>query len=233
MPWVATLAVIGVLVLVNLLSNRWAPRQYLLLCVASTILLLGIGYWDGLSWEQMGLARSTWVTGLIWSAVLFAGVVIFYAIAAAIPMTRKGFNDKEAAQQGWVSITYHAAIRIPFGTALMEETAFRAVLLAVVADGWGWAWGVAVSSVLFGFWHVLPSWNYHERTAVGGTLGTGRRAQVTSITLNVLGTGVAGVVFCLLRGASGSIFPPMVLHAALNGVGLAVTWAFARRLRDL
>ena len=233
MPWVATLAIVAVLVFVNLMSNKWAPRQYLLLCFASTILLLGIGAWDGLSWTQMGLGRETWRTGLIWSACLFAAVVLFYVIAASIPATRRGFNDKRAAEQGWMSVGYNAAIRIPFGTALMEEIAFRAVLLAVIVDGWGWTWGIIVSSLLFGLWHILPALEFQEANDAAKMLGTGWRAKAWSILLTVAGTALAGVIFCLLRDYSGSIFPPIVLHASLNGIGLAVSWAFARRLRDL
>ena len=93
---------------------------------------------------------------------------------------------------------------------------------------------MVVSSVVCGFWHVLPALEFHENNeTAAGMLGDGWRAKATSVVLTVLGTGAAGVGFCVLRGLSGSLLPPIVLHAALNGIGLAVTWAFARRLRDL
>lgn len=229
-----TAAVIAILIVVNLLNNKWATRHYLMICFVATVSLLGIARLSGITWEELGLGRDTWMAGLYWSAALFGAVVLFYAIAASLPFTRKGFSDKRAAEQGWSSVLYESTIRIPFGTALLEETAFRAVLLAVVADGWGWTWGVVVSSIVFGFWHVLPAFEFHENNeAAAGVLGEGWRAQATSVVLTVLGTGAAGVGFCFLRGISGSLLPPMVLHAALNGIGLAVTWAFARRLRDL
>lgn len=229
-----TAAVIAALVVVNLLNNKWATRHYLMICFIATISLIAVARIFGLSWEALGLARSTWLSGLYWSAAVFGAVVLFYVIAASLPVTRKGFSDKRAAEQGWTSVLYESTIRIPFGTALLEETAFRSVLLAVVADGWGWAWGVVISSIVFGFWHVLPAFEFHENNeAAAGVLGNGWRAKATSVVLTVLGTAAAGVGFCVLRGLSDSLFPPMVLHAALNGIGLAVTWAFARRLRDL
>ena len=226
--------VIAVLMVVNLLNNKWATKHYLMFCFIATASRIAIARVSGISWEELGLARDTWLAGVYWSAAVFAAVALFYAIAASLPLTRKGFSDKRAAEQGWTSVLYESTIRIPFGTALLEETAFRSVLLAVVADGWGWTWGVVVSSVVFGFWHVVPAVEFHENNeTAAGMLGDGWRAKATSVVLTVLGTGAAGVGFCVLRGLSGSLLPPIVLHAALNGIGLAVRWAVARRLRDL
>lgn len=226
-------AVIAILIVTNIVNNRLVDKSYLLICSVASAALIGIAFLDGLSWTDLGLGHSTWNQGLIWSAWVLGAVVLFYAVAASIPITRKGFGDKRAAEQGWINLCYHSMIRIPLGTALLEEIAFRAVLLAVVAAEWGWWTGVIVSSVLFGFWHVYPSLEFHENSDSAQLLGTGRAAQVRSVVLTVLGTGVAGVGFCLLRGVSGSLFPPFVLHASLNGIGLALSWAFARKLRDL
>lgn len=230
---ISTLAVIAVLIVVNLLTNRWAKQHYLVICLVATAVMLALAQLDNLSWSELGLGQGTWKSGLIWSAVVFAAVVLFYALAASIPITRKGFGDKRSAEQGWLSLLYHSAVRIPLGTALMEEVAFRGVLLAVVAQSWGWWTGIIVSSVLFGFWHVLPSLDFHANSDAAAVLGSGKKAQASSVVLTVLGTGAAGVGFCLLRGFTGSLFPPIVLHASLNGIGMAVSWAFARKLRDL
>ncbi len=230
---IATVAVIAVRFLVKLRNNHGAKRHDPRVCLTATVVLLAIARLDGLSWASLGLARNTWHQGIYWSIGLFLAVALFYAIAASLPVTRRGFNDKRAAEKGWLNVLYHSMIRIPFGTALLEETAFRGVLLAVVTDGWNLAAGITVSSILFGFWHVLPSLEFHDNHEAAGMLGNGRRAQVRSVVFTVLGTGAAGVGFCLLRGYTDSLFPPIALHASLNGIGLAVSWAFARRLRDL
>ena len=49
----------------------------------------------------------------------------------------------------------------------------------------------------------------------------------------VVATGAAGVGFCLVRIWSDSLLPSIALHASLNALGFALSWAFARRLRDL
>lgn len=229
----ATIAVVIVLLFVNLITNKWAPRAYLLTCLLSTVLLLCIARLDELSWNQLGLGPGTWKTGILWSLGVFGAVVLFYAVAVSIPFARKGFSDKRAAEHGWLSVLYQSMIKIPFGTALLEETAFRSVLLAVITDGWGWTWGVIGSSILFGLWHVLPSLDFQESNDAAKILGEGRSAQVKSVVLTVIGTALAGVGFCLLRGISESIFPPIVLHASLNAIGFALSWGFSRRLREL
>ena len=232
-------AVIGTLFVVNLINNRMAKKSYLLVCLCGTAALLGIALLDGLSWTDLGLGKSTLYDGLLWSGVVFALVVVFYAIAATLPFSRRGFADKRAAEQGWLSLLYNSMIRIPLGTALLEEVAFRGVLLAIGAQVWAqsahegfWA-GALISSVLFGLWHILPSLEFHESNEAAGILGEGRPGQVKSVILTVLGTAAAGLGFCVLRDFSGSLLPPFVLHASLNAIGLAVSWAFARRLREL
>lgn len=227
---IATIAVIGVLAVVNLLNNRWAQRHYLLISFAGTAVLLAIARIDDISWFELGLARRTWTEGLIWSAIIVAAVTLFYGVAVGVPFTRRrGFADQRAAEGGWGRMLYHTVIRIPFGTAMLEETAFRGVLLAIAVDVWGWWIGIAISSFLFGLWHVLPSLDFHESHEAAGMLGEGRAAQVRSVVLTVVGTAAAGVGFCALRYFSGSLFPPLALHAALNGIGFALAWGLARK----
>jgi len=140
-------AVIGVLYVANVVNNRLVDKSYLLICFVATAVLILIARLDGLSWTDLGLGHSTWVQGLIWSAWVALAVLAFYAIAASIPATRKGFGDKRAAEQSLINLCYESMIRIPLGTALLEEVAFRAVLLAVVWAEWGQWWGVGVSAV--------------------------------------------------------------------------------------
>ena len=229
----ATVAVVAALFVTNMLHNRWAKRHYMVVCFVATGLLLMIARIDDLAWRDMGLGINTWRDGLIWSAVVFAAVALFYAIAASLPFARKGFADKRAVEQGWPKQLYESTIRIPFGTAVLEETAFRGVLLAVLVSGWGWWPGVIVSSILFGLWHIYPALDFHENSEVAEKLPDTFWGKAVSVIGNVIATGIAGVVFCLLLGFTGSLFPVIVLHASLNGIGMAVSWAFGRRLREI
>jgi CAAX protease family protein len=58
------------------------------------------------------------------------------------------------AESGW-ALAYHACVRIPLGTVVLEEVAFRSVLPALAARRYGISGGVLIASALFGLWHVL------------------------------------------------------------------------------
>ena len=93
----------------------------------------------------------------------------------------------------------------------------------------GPGWATVGSSVLFGFWHVLPSRGLTRANAAAeAVFGTGTAGVALSVTAAVAGTALAGVVFCELRRRSGSLIPPMALHCALNSTGYALAWATAR-----
>ena len=55
--------------------------------------------------------------------------------------------------------------------------------------------------------------------SVTGVLGGGPGGTVLLVVGTVLFTGLAGVVFCVLRVRSGSLLAPMLLHWAVNGFG--------------
>ena len=227
--------VVSVLVVVNLLTNLWARQHYLLISLWATGVMLAIAWLAGISWSELGLSMQggSLTSGLIWSAVLVGIVIVGYALAAALPLTRKGFNDSRTAQMGVGGVIYHAALRIPIGTALMEDVAFRGVLLAVFSSAWGTIWGVTASSLLFGIWHVLPALEFHDASSTTDRLGSGWRGKLTTVAGQVVGTGAAGVGFCLVRIFSDSLLPSIALHASLNALGFAMSWAFGRRLREL
>ena len=227
--------VTSVMVIVNLLSNLWARQHYLVISLWATGVLLAVAWLAGITWSQLGLGfgGNAQTKGLIWSAALIGIVSVGYAIAAALPWTRKGFADARTAQMGVGKFLYHCFLRIPVGTALMEEVDFRGVLLAALTEAWGVIWGVAVSSLLFGFWHVLPALEFHEASSTTDRFGDGRKAKFMTVAGQVVATGAAGVGFCLVRIWSDSLLPSIALHASLNALGFALSWAFARRLRDL
>ena len=127
--------VTSVMVVVNLLTNLWARQHYLVISLWATGVLLAVAWLAGITWSQLGLGfgGNAQTKGLIWSAALIGIVSVGYAIAAALPWTRKGFADARTAQMGVGKFLYHCFLRIPVGTALMEEVAFRGVLLAAVS----------------------------------------------------------------------------------------------------
>lgn len=225
------LVVLGVLVIVNILNHSpYIPQSwYVPTGVIGSALIVWVGYRAGVSLTDIGLGPGTWLTGLLWSAGCIAAVTLVYVIGGTFTFTRRFLADDRAVL-GPRTLLYKTLVNVPLGTVLFEELAFRGVGLALLGR-WMPLWqAVLVSSLLFGFWHILPSLIMHDaNAAVGDLLGGGIWGRIQSVLLTVAGTAVAGVVFCLLRLYSGSLLTPMALHWAINGLGfIAATWVHRR-----
>ena len=120
---------------------------------------------------------------------------------------------------------YHAFLRIPLGTAFMEETAFRAVLPALFAVRWGVLRGCIAASVLFGFWHVLPSLGLNEvNPTMTDLFGDGAAGVAAAVAFAVVGTAIAGLGWCWIRYRSGSILSTIIGHVATNSIAYTIAF---------
>ncbi|NYF40009.1 CPBP family intramembrane glutamic endopeptidase [Streptosporangium sandarakinum] len=164
---------VAVLAAANVLNNRIAPRLAPLTSAAATGALLALARSRGITWAEIGFrdpARGLRIGGLLASAV--AGV---YAAGVALPATRRLFRDERALSLSRARVLEETLLQVPFGTVLLEEAGFRGVLPALVARSHGPRTATAVSSALFGLWHVLPAVDMATanpaltRLAAGGT----------------------------------------------------------------
>jgi CAAX protease family protein len=221
-------AVLVVMVAANIATNLLPERWYVPICVLGAGCLLVLARIDGLDAADLGLGAETVLPGLLWALVLVLVVALLYASGAALSWTRGLLADRWVTSAGGGEVARLTLVSIPFGTVLLEETAFRSVLFAVVYVRHGSAWAVAATSALFGLWHILPVLPIHEsREIVRGAFGTGQRGRWRAVITGVAGTAVGGVVFALLRVWTDSVLPPIGLHWALNGLGVAVAWRLA------
>ena len=115
------------------------------------------------------------------------------------------------------------AFRIPVGTVLWEEIAFRGVLQAALSRVMPEPAAIAVTSGVFGVWHVRPT---AAALRVNGLAGQ-RGQAVVRVAAGVAVTTAGGALFSWLRARSGSLTAPVLLHLATNCVGPVVAWAVA------
>jgi uncharacterized protein len=226
---VALLATVAVLVAVNVWvhygPSRWQPVAGPLIA----LLLLLLARWAGLSWAQLGLGTGTLVAGLIWGGVAVGLVAGAYAVGLAVPVSRRLFLDARH-RVGASQAARRALLVVPLGVVVLEEVAFRGVVWGLVEVEHGTAWATAVSSVLFGLWHVLPALDGARASTGPGEPVPPGGVLVRQVLGTVLFTTVAGLVFALLRDRSGSLLAPFLLHWATNGLGiLAAAWAWTSR----
>jgi membrane protease YdiL (CAAX protease family) len=234
MPQVALSAVVAVLMVANVLNNRLAASAYVLTSlVTAGVLLLFLRFthttW-GATWVAVGLGRNTLRSGLVWGLALVVVVALGYLLFAVHPATRVFLCDQRAVGAGGGSVAYQALLRVPAGTVLLEEIAFRGVMYALVRGQYGTVWATVVSSVLFGLWHILPSPQLGgANPAIGQLFGVRSPGGVLLLTVvAVVVTAAVGVVLCELRRISGSLLAPAAVHWATNGLGYLVSFLVIR-----
>lgn len=225
-PGWATATVVGALALVPL-GRHALGWDMLWLGPPAAAALLAFARWSGLSWDELGLSRSTLPRGALWGAGAAAVVGGVYLVGVLVPVTRTAFVDTRY-QGSPLEALATALVVIPLGTVLFEEVAFRSVLWAFLARH-APTWQVmAATSGLFGLWHVLPALDSTANQAVA-TLGDEPAARVGIVLGTVVLTTLGGLVFAELRRRTGSLWAPVGLHWATNGLGV-LFGALATRL---
>ena len=211
----------------NLVVHRLPgrPGSYVVANVAATAVLLAAARASGLSWAELGLDRRRLAAGARWGGGAAALVAAGYGTALALPGVRPLLADGRVSDLGGGELAGQALLRIPLGTVLWEEVAFRAVLLAALARLLPRAGATGVSAAVFGVWHVRPT----LAALAANDLVDGPLARTAAVLLACLATAAAGVLFAELRWRSGSLLAPALLHLATNTLGLLAA-AAAHRL---
>ncbi|GID29360.1 CPBP family intramembrane glutamic endopeptidase [Paractinoplanes brasiliensis] len=220
-------AVVLILAAVNV-ADKFGPRHTGLVAgpLVAVILLL-LARRAGLTWHDLGLSRRTLVPGLKYAVGAILAVAVVYAIGVALPWTRPAFHDVRYHLHPGAALMA-AFIIVPLGTVLLEEIAFRGVLMGLVNRHRGAVWASITSSVLFGLWHILPSLRLNSANqAVGAAVGAGTPGRILAVLGAVAFTALAGLLLCELRRRSGSLLAAAALHWATNGLGLLIAAGLA------
>ena len=104
-----------------------------------------------------GLARRRISAGAKWGGICFGVVAAAYLVALAVPQLRPLITDARVGGLDGGEVAYRVLVRIPLGTVLWEEVAFRGVLLAALARLSSLRVAVAISAGVFGLWHIRPT----------------------------------------------------------------------------
>ena len=215
-----------VLVVANVVSNRVIPAPLYVpwnLAVAAILLVLARRRVD-----DVALGLGEWRRGAAFGAVLAVATLAVMLVALAMPVFRQLYDDRRV-DADLVNVLYQALVRVPFGTVLLEEVAFRSVVPALAAERRGVLRGSLVASVLFGLWHVLPAWNLNEANQVAGDVfGSGVAGTALTVAFGVIGTTFAGLWWCWIRYRSRSILATVMAHTATNTIGYLLAFAVTR-----
>ncbi len=178
--------------------------------------LYGLYAYFDLNPEDVG-AKSVTKKSIYWSVVALCSVFIALGIVyLAIPEV---FMDKRYDQP--IAKTLVALFfLLPLTTVILEEFAFRGVLLGYLLKFSSRKRALTISSFLFGLWHVPSSFLVH----VESFLFIHNPPQVLVSIAVIIVTGFAGLIFSLLRLKTKSILVPIVAHWSLNAAGMLFAW---------
>lgn len=214
-------AVIALLTATSLLNNVVAPAGYLLWAGLALVGLVVLAGADGLSREQWGLGplhRRAAMAALGLAAVTAAVMLV----GARLPGIATAFVDQRVSGMSTGGLAFAALVRAPLGTVVLEEVAFRGVLLAMLARRFGPGWAIAGSSAGFGVWHVVPAFalasgNEAVHMVLGAHPGWAAMAGMVA-------AGLAGALLCILRNRYDHLVVPVAVHATATSLGYALAW---------
>jgi uncharacterized protein len=143
---------------IDLVVHRLPGRagSYVVADVAATAVLLTAARAAGLSWTELGLDRRL-AEDARWGGTCAAVVAAGYGTALAVPALRPLLGDARVAGPGAGELAGQVLVRIPLGTVLWEEVAFRGLPLAALGRLLSLRGATGASAVLFGLWHVRPA----------------------------------------------------------------------------
>lgn len=220
-------AIVGtvlLLVVATLLINRVLPAWAYPVCgTVTAVLLVAVAYWAGLGASGIGLdRRHVWRAGVV--GLLGLGLVgLTFGTALAVPALRSIFVSGGMGAPVAGDLLWQVLVRIPLGTVVLEEVAFRGVLPALFGGGRHWRWGAVLgAAALFGLWHVYPALALQHNAIVQQHFGALPIAVLPVLVM--LAAAGAGVVLYWWRHAGRGLLSPALMHLATNSGGLLFVW---------
>lgn len=216
---------VGVLVAYNVIGNLLLPAP---LYVPVNLAVAAALVWDarrgGLSWAELGMDPARVRDGLRVGGVVVVVVAVVIGLGVLLPATRRFFADARAGDASMGGLLYQTLVRIPVGTVVLEEVAFRGVFLGLLRRHTTTPLAVMWSSLLFGLWHVIPGFGAAHANRTVNEMAGGSAGVAVAVAAAVVSTAVAGVLFCWVRLRADSVVAPMLAHVATNSIAFAVAW---------
>ena len=194
-------AVVALLVVHNIVANLWFPAwSYVPVNLATAGAIVALAGPVSVGEPGLGVVAALLVLGTI-------------AVVARVPRWRGVLADQRMAGVDGRGTAWRALVRIPLGTVVLEEVAFRGVLPALMSP--------VLAALLFGLWHIVPTVKTLETNGVG-------RGRAFLVAGAVAVTAVVGLFLWELRLASGGLLAPALVHAAANSGATVAAYAVLR-----
>jgi membrane protease YdiL (CAAX protease family) len=214
------------LLLYSNLTSLFEPERreefllYSNLCLLSLLLLWA--RWAGFALAELGLAGAQARTSALWGIalglVLALPPVAFIALAPLVtgePVQAGEINGLSGSE-----MALRLAFRIPVGTALFEEVAFRGLLYASWLRATDLRRTVLGTGIVFALWHVVITFKSVAESEVVEAAPLIALGYLGSM----LGLFVGGAAFALLRWRTGGVAGPFFFHWIVVALMTLTVW---------
>jgi membrane protease YdiL (CAAX protease family) len=177
-----------------------------------------------LTLSDIGCTRHNIGKSILYGLILSAVVIIPFVILLWL-LPGLGFSVKTPRLETIAKdiFWWRIFIRIPIGTAFFEEMLFRGIFYGYLAKKLSQARTVFITSLFFGFWHIMPAFRVVSRD-----LQIAAPFPFVALwLLLILGSIVGGILFAWTRYRSRNITGCVLAHALINVlslVGASVVW---------
>ena len=226
-----TVALAVALVVYNNLANRWPPFN-LAWFVPANLFVCAVVLWLAFSDRMLDLsALEVWGPaspvgpGIVGLGIGLAIVAPLFLLARSTRWSRF-IEDKRVEHLTGAGLLYQTLLRIPVGTALLEEVAFRGVLFGAWRPS-GVVGAAVYSSIAFGLWHISPTVNLVKANRPGAGASTTIKVVLGAVVF----TTAAGLGLVWLREITESLAAPLVLHSVVNALATVAAVTAHRRER--
>ena len=214
------IAIVALTAYANVIANRvLEPWLHIPFNLGILGVAVAIARNAGAGATDLGYRRDRIKRGLAVGGIVMGVIGVGILIGVALPFTRDFFRDDRVIERSTGAVLFDALVRIPIATAFYEETLFRGVLFGMFARRWAPLWSALATSVLFGFWHILPTIDTLLTNPAGENIDSMPEIAL-ALTGSVVGTTIAGLAFLWLRSRANSTVAPVMAHVATNSFAL-------------
>lgn len=191
--------------------------------VGSMVIVVAFYVWLIWRWKlqahELGLETKRLKSGLKLGGLVL--LVVAFILTLAYAIRPESFIDSRY-HVSWGKALVIMFLAVPLRTVLFEEFIFRSVLLAGLMRVVRARYAAVISSLAFGLWHIGPSLSLSSSSEALQHTG---HATFFAVSISVLSTAAAGLVFCWLRFRSGSLVAPVLAHWSINAFSVTLVVA--------
>jgi len=178
--------------------------------------------WAGFTTADLGLAVARVKASALWGVAL--GLVLALPLVAFIALAP--FLTGEPVRAGEIDdlsgseMAIRLAFRVPVGTALFEEVAFRGILYATWLRATDLRRTVLGTGVVFALWHTVITF----RSVTEAQVVESAPLVALGYLGSLLGLFVGGAAFALLRWRTGGVAGPFFFHWIVVALMTLTVW---------